>query len=463
MENGQPEVDEAHLRAVEREIRPALEALLKRTSKGIGIDGRVRASVLAMADRLLTHELARWEETEEPTAKCQCGLMVGRRRAGQRRKLITVCGPIVIHRSFYYCEQCDREFAPLDECLGLVEGSDCTAALRELISFVQAEETVETTAETLSKLLGFQLSPSTVDRVAGVEGARAVKELDASEGANVDPAPERLLLEIDGCMTPQRDGWHEAKVAVIADASSRVEKPPSKAEIARAKAEGRPPRGRDILLRRSYVADARSLDDFKRLLWSEAESWGVHRAQEIVVLGDAAPWIRNLAEELFMFPASDEWAGEKPAPRLIQIVDWYHAVEHLWTCAEITYGNREQARARKWVHRLETLLWDSGDAIGVAKALERASHRVSSKEAKDGLNREASFFRNNGPRMDYPSFRSSGLPVGSGPVEGACKNVIQTRFKRAGMRWSRSGLAQVLALRLFRLNDRWRRLWPLAA
>ncbi len=70
------------------------------------------------------------------------------------------------------------------------------------------------------------------------------------------------------------------------------------------------------------------------------------------------------------------------------------------------------------------------------------------------------YFRKNASRMRYGRFRQMKLPIGTGMVEGACKYVVQSRFKRPGARWSRLGLKNMLALKLARLNDRWEALWP---
>jgi len=332
-----------------------------------------------------------------------------------------------------------------------------------MISFVQGEETVKETSETLTKLLGFPISPSTVDRVAGVEGARAKLILDSVRGDVVpQQAPDVLLVEIDGCMTRHKDGWHETKIAVISEAAARIEKAPSQGEIERAKRECRTPRGREVLLWRNYVADAESLESFKKRLWREAERSGACQARKIAVIGDGALWIKNAAEEIFLFPATDDWAGEKPAPELVLIVDWYHAMEHVWSGIEAIYGNRgDLARAR--VSELESILWDQGDAKAVARVFREAALAVRTAAARETLEREAGYFDHNASRMNYPLYRLLGLPVGSGPAEGACKSLIHARFKRPGMRWSRSGLSEILALRLFRKNHRWRELWPLAA
>lgn len=449
-------VEAAALDAVVAELLPHVESLLGHLGgRGIGPDGQMRAVVLALGDRIIVRRLERMSDEEGGTSECACG-SAAKRKQRRERTVLTISGPVTYRRSIYRCPICEQSFAPLDDQLGLVDGSECTRALRELMAFVQVEESIVTTAETLEKLLGFSIAPSVVRRAAQLEGARAeMTSTPALDGAT--PTPETLLVEVDGCHAPHRDGWHEVKVGVVADAAHRVEKPPSAAAIARAHAEGRSPRGREVLTDKAYVASRRSLEEFKDRLWREVERQGGLRARRIALVGDGAPWIWNLGDELFRVPKAEAW--EPAAPEFVGIVDWYHAVEHLWTIAELIHKSRTTRRARAWVKRWEAKLWDDGNALGIARAARRAAPRTRGETRKE-LRREAGYFETNATRMKYPDYRAAGLPVGSGPVEGACKTVVQSRCKRAGMRWTTEGLSHILALRTYRLNHRWSELWP---
>lgn len=450
-------LDEEVANALVGELFPYVRDLLERIgARGIGPDGQVRAVLLALGDRIIGRELESRTEIEPATARCSCGA-TAKRKDRRQRTVLTVSGPVTYTRSEYRCKTCPQTFAPMDDALGMVKGSDCTAALRELMAFVQTEESVDKTAETLEKLLGFGIAPSVVDRAVQLEGARAETVLDQAPPVEATPTPETLLVEVDGCHAPHRDGWHEVKIGVVADAACRVEKPPSAAAIARAHAEGRPPRGREVLTDKAYVASRQSLEQFKDRLWREVERQGGSRAKRIALVGDGAPWIWNLGEELFRFPKAETW--ERAAPEFVGIVDWYHAVEHVWTIAELIHTSRTTRRARTWEKRWEAKLWDDGNAAGIACAARRAAQRTRG-ETRKALLREAGYFETNAERMKYPTYRAEGLPVGSGPVEGACKTVVQSRCKRAGMRWSTQGLARILALRTHRLNRRWSELWP---
>jgi len=193
-----------------------------------------------------------------------------------------------------------------------------------------------------------------------------------------------------------------------------------------------------MLLEKAYVADARSLESFKQRLWGECVRQGVEKVRRIMVLGDGAVWIGNTAIELFRFPDARD-PTERPPPEVIRAVDWYHATEHVWAATELVHGTRDSEEAKRWVKHWETCLWEKGDAQGLAEEIQQkaADHRG---ERREDLVRAANYFRNNAEGMRYQKFREMGLPVGSGPVEGSCKFVAQSRCKKVGQRWLKDGL-----------------------
>jgi len=203
----------------------------------------------------------------------------------------------------------------------------------------------------------------------------------------------------------------------------------------------------DLLKR--YLATLEKVAGFGRQLWQTAQSWGVEKARRVVCMGDGAPWIWNLAAEHF--------------PGAIEIVDFYHALEHLWATGEALWGDRERsAVTRSWVrHYRRQLRRGRVDLViaAIARAQEQRKDRLS-VEAAGVVRRNREYFYENRDRMRYDQYRRWLLPIGTGAVEGSCKFVVQSRFKRPGSRWSYAGLANMLALKLMRLNHRWELLWP---
>jgi hypothetical protein len=344
------------------------------------------------------------------------------------RTLVSLFGPVDITRS-----RCQDGSYPLDEAVGLQGQHGWTVGVQEAVSLLSCECGFETAGDLMERLLGLSISGPSVQDVSEQAGQRA-EALLAQNLPPTEPAVGKtLILAMDGCQAPQRDGWHEVKVGTLYTKESRY----------------RTSSGRRGVLAKEYLATLEGVDSFGRHLWDRAASWEVDKARRVVVMGDGAPWIWNLADEHF--------------PGAVEIVDFYHAVEHLWATGEALFGDRERSAATQgWVrHNRRQLKRGRVDLViaAIARGQARTSPRLPPERATV-VRRNLEYFRTNQHRMRYDQYRRWRLPIGTGAVEGSCKFVVQSRFKRPGSRWSRQGLGQMLALKLVRLNDRWETLWP---
>ena len=190
----------------------------------------------------------------------------------------------------------------------------------------------------------------------------------------------------------------------------------------------------------SYVAAIEAAEQFLRL-YTEAWRRGWSHAQKKVVLGDGAVWIWNLADQHF--------------PGAIQIVDLFHARQHLWELSAKLFPGDDKARKRWLAPRLERL------ENGKIETLVKMLHAVppDSAELAEIVHNEAEYFERNAARMRYPAFRAQGLFVGSGVVEAGCKTVIGSRLKCSGMFWTVRGANAIIALRCCRLSRRFEDYW----
>lgn len=159
------------------------------------------------------------------------------------------------------------------------------------------------------------------------------------------------------------------------------------------------------------------------------------------MLGDGAVWIWNLAGQHF--------SGA------IQIVDLYHARQHLWELSAKLFPNEESGRKRWMAISLDQL--EKGNIESLVETL-RTLHPTSEDLAKI-VNNTADYFARNAERMRYPNFRAQGLFVGSGVVEAGCKTVIGARLKRSGMFWTLRGTNAIIALRCSLLSRRFEDYW----
>jgi hypothetical protein len=191
----------------------------------------------------------------------------------------------------------------------------------------------------------------------------------------------------------------------------------------------------------SYVAAIETAEDFGLRLYTEAWNRGWSRADKKVVLGDGAVWIWNLADQHFA--------------NAIQIVDLYHARQHLWELASQLLANDPQARKR-WAKRLEHKL-NRGKLEALVKTFREFP--PPNPELARLLSNEAEYFERNAERMRYPQFRAQGLFIGSGVVEAGCKTVVGARLKQSGMFWTVRGANAILALRCNRLSGKFEDYW----
>lgn len=346
----------------------------------------------------------------------------------RRRQVLTVCGPVAFTRPYYYCRPCRQGWAPADASLGLAPYQQLSPGVQRWLVDEAASHDFREAAERLADRTGVAVAPETVrQQVQRVGAAWEAAQQDAitqvlatQEAAEpVAPAPGQLVVEADGLMLRYRDGWHEVKLGAV---GGHVD---------------------DQTGALSYVAARESAEQFGPRLLCEAArrgalaivGWtgplagkGLAHLRPVVVLGDGAAWIWNLAVEHF---------GERT-----EIVDFYHASEHLWAVANGVYG-QGSAEATAWAEARLSELTEQG-AVPVLAALGQL--RPTTAEASELVRRERGYFRSNQARMAYPTFRAQGFPIGSGAVESATKHVVQLRMKRPGMRWSHQGAQALLAV-----------------
>ena len=176
---------------------------------------------------------------------------------------------------------------------------------------------------------------------------------------------------------------------------------------------------------------------------------GITTARQVLFIADGAPWIWNRIPDLV------ERVGLDPA-KVRQIVDFYHAVEHLNTVAALRKGWNEKRR-RQWVSRQTKYLWTGQNQLVVAAVRQIARGRNCKL-----LVREMSYFESNLKRMQYAKARNCRIPIGSGPMESAIRRVINLRMKGNGIFWLEENAEAMIMLRSFYKAGRWRDLFLLA-
>jgi hypothetical protein len=268
--------------------------------------------------------------------------------------------------------------------------------------------------------------------------------LEATERAKATALPEkwqppsravepdrRMGAAMDGLMVHVRkEGWKELKGGVVFDIEVRLGQD----------AHTHEPVQLAHAVRNSYVAHLGGPELFGAMVYAEARRRHWEQAQDTQVVADGAAWIWNLADLHF---------GQSR-----QLVDWYHAAQHLAAAAKLFKGEGTPA-FQVWFTSRETALYQ-GHAERIACELEQAATELP--KVAEGLRREAGYFREHQHRMNYLEMREEEFVIGSGMIEGGAKQ-YQARLCGPGMRWSRAGAEHLIPIRTAILSDRFADVW----
>jgi len=402
----------------------------------------------------------RMQEVDLPSSRpCGCGRRM--HKVGRRSRTVRgVMGEYELDERYYYrCDQCGKDAYVGDELRG---DTDFTPLAEERIALAGKEMPFQKAADFLKRAGIVRVASSTVRKVCVRLGRRiremrdreAVEQYGAS-GPQREERAERLAIGTDGTMMGRVDPQHRKR---------------------RSRTTGRKVRGKGRLhhffhevktlvvfdfdrtgkaIRKTYLATQERVEAFREKVAVEGRKRGAETAKVLVFLGDGAAWVWKTAREVF--------------PRAIEVLDWYHAMEHLWAVGRARFGTAEGA-AEAWVREQAEHLWE-GRVETVIEAIRTISAELGAPD--EGVREEArerdprwvayrniGYFTENRGRMDYPRYREEGLPIASGVIESSCKHVVADRMKRTGMRWDEEAAEDVLALRCLDLNDRWDALWP---
>jgi hypothetical protein len=382
------------------------------------------------------------------TIACSCGGTANYIEL-RPKTILTAVGWVETLRSYYLCNDCHVGQAPMDRELD-VEKTDFSPGVRRMMALTGHHAPFDFGRREMEALAGLEVTTKAVERIAEAIGAdiarhqehqireimRPDSPLETSRGEEIPV----LYIEIDATgipivrweldrSKPGKDGdaprTREAKLGCVFTQTCND-------------AEGRPVRDTSST---TYVASIETSEQFGARIYAEARRRGLDLAKKVVVIADGAPWIWTIARTHF--------------PGAIEILDLYHAREHLWKLAAKLFPSDEVAR-RRWIKRFQKKL-DNGKIRRLIADLRSIS--TSNDELRKAIETEADYYKKNAHRMRYPEFRHQGLFVGSGVVEAGCKTVIGSRFKMSGMFWTVKGANAILALRCNLLNGDFEDYW----
>lgn len=365
-------------------------------------------------------------EDDKPKACPKCRQLVPVKAKNRLRHILTTAGELRLTRNYHYCSHCSLGFAPRDAELNLPEEGEVSSAMERRILDFGINDTFESVAERWSIHFPTSISSNLVRRVVDRVGLRcesAHSEEALQQACREKPEEPAAMLTVatDGSMLLTREAsWKEVKVGVVARGGFMPpgeERPRRRVEDAR------------------YVAVLGGQHEFKKAM---AAALAVERADEVstvVWLGDGARENWTLASEL--------------APFAIQVLDVPHAVHWAMLSGKSLLGEGH-CLLPQWEARIHQLL-DADSPEAAIQELMDCLEFASTAEQLAALDDVVGYYRANEKRMRYRTFRSLGLPIGSGIVESAHRHVLQVRMKRAGQRWG-----MVRARRMVRLRAAYR-------
>jgi hypothetical protein len=385
--------------------------------------------------------------TEQRDVDCPCGHHA-RYRELRSRPLLTVLGEVEILRPWYLCPHCHHGQFPVDRQLD-IEHRDCSPGVRRMQALVGQESPFDHGRQQMKTLAGLEVTAKSVERTAEAMGSdiargeqqeiRKIVQLDLPI-IRGEPIPI-LYVQMDGTGVPvvqketegrkgKMDGQpahtREAKLGCVFTQTTWDK-------------QGYAIRDPDST---TYTGAIETAEEFGKRIYREAWNRGWSRALKKVVIGDGAEWIWNLTNLHF--------------PGAVQIVDLYHARQHLWDLVRTLYPNHALTQ-QAWMKVHQKRLLDKGKIEKLVLSIR--SIQSTNAEVLEKIRTEADYFERNAERMRYPKFRRQHLFVGSGVIEAGCKTVIGSRLKQSGMFWTVRGANSILALRCCHLNGRFEDYW----
>jgi len=419
--------------------------------------GRLDLEALEMAVRSAMHRAGAAALTEllefpapansQRTVACPCGQPAPYREL-RSKPVLTAVGQVQVSHPYYLCPHCHTGQFPVDVELD-IERTEFSPGVRRMQALVGQQAPFDHGREQMKVLAGLEVTTKSVERTAEAIGGDVAQQeqQQIQRAVQLDltipigqPVPI-LYVQMDGTGVPvvkketvgrqgKTDGQpahtREAKFGCVFTQTTWEE-------------EGFAIRDPDST---TYTGAIETAVEFGKRIYLEAWKRGWSRAKKKVVIGDGAEWIWNLVAEHF--------------PDAIQIVDLYHARQHLWEVARQLYPH-EEVKQKAWMKVHQKRLLDKGkiEKLVVAlRSIEAANPQMAKK-----IRTEADYFERNAERMCYPKFRRQHLFVGSGVIEAGCKTVIGARLKQSGMFWTVQGANAILALRCCHLNHRFEDYW----
>lgn len=358
----------------------------------------------------------------------------GERNAGNHgKRIVTLFGELPeIRRTYYWNEDSHSGHYPFDDRLGLV--GRYTPAAADEMARCAVSHPYNDAAEAFSHCHAFKVSPDTIREIVGMLYDESSAFAKGSGGGERDACDEKagiVCVMADGTGMPMRREC--LKGAKGKDGRARTREVKAGAIFVASKTKDNEPH-RDLDTT-TYVATTHRREKFGKYLRSEFDRRFSREPDTVLYITDGGKWLHSIHESEFPFA--------------VEILDVYHAVEHL---KPLLAGLGIKENSKEWKYRHH--YWSECIKAGkVQNVLDYIWKNMRARLGKDAM-REYKYYRSNAGRMKYDEYRANGWFIGSGVIESGCKTVIGQRFKQSGMIWSLKGAKALLPLRTLYKSNR---------
>jgi hypothetical protein len=349
-------------------------------------------------------------------------------------EVLSMFGWVSLHRDYYHPAGPEGGF-PLDRALGII--GHCTPGAARMLSRTAAQLPYLESSQQVEELAGIQVDASQIQRLVQLLGPPAQERLVQLPSPQPQPVPQ-FYVSVDGTGVPMVAEELEGRAGKGPDGKAKTREIKLAALFTQTTVdeENHPIRDPQST---TYLGSFVSSDEFGGLVRQAALERGLAQAGQAIYLGDGAAWVWEIARTCF--------------PQAVQILDYYHASEHVTNLAKAVYS--DAGVAQNWALRWKALLYDS-ELDSLLEDLRQIPGFPPSELAQ----RELDYLKRNRARMDYRRYRERGWFIGSGVVEAGCKRVIGQRLKQSGMFWTEPGATAVATLRCALLSaGGWDYLW----
>lgn len=351
------------------------------------------------------------------------------------RTVHSLLGSFQLTRGYY--RHADGNGCPMNQQLGLIDSY--SPGLAKLMCHAAGMDgSYDEAEQTLKLYAGLHVSASQILSTVQAIGPKIQTWSEERTETRCKQVP-KIYISYDGTGVPMRKEETQGRKGKQEDGSSasREVKLGCVFTSTMTDEEGYPLRDPQST---TYLASFDPAPEFGLSMLKEARLRGLGKAEQAIVIGDGARWIWNQASINF--------------PEATQILDYYHAREHLSILAEAVYPSEEDRnpQLKKWIDLL-----DAGKIEGVALLAEQ--NKARSGKRRTTAEREIKYFRHNAQRMRYARFKEQGFFIGSGVVEAGCKTVVGKRTKQSGMFWKVQGAQNILDIRCAVLSDTYDNFW----